>query len=152
MRLWPSQATASVQAVFKDFRPPFSFVNGQCSTMCNIDWTWPHSQFGLSRRPHLCSVSAHIPWLDLYRLSIDHFLRGRLNPGNGVVGSDTSCFLGGFWPQAYVVACGHSDATIEVWSSVAKCSLIIPLFHTNIRIILRIIRRLAIPRKYPGWP
>jgi hypothetical protein len=33
MRLWPSQATASVQAVFKDFRPPFSFVNGQCSTM-----------------------------------------------------------------------------------------------------------------------
>ena len=41
-------------------------------------------------------------------------------------------------------------ATIEVWSSVAKCSLIIPLFHTNIRIIRRIIRRLAIPRKYPG--
>ena len=94
MRLWPSQATASVQAVFKDFRPPFSFVNGQYSTMCNIDWTWPHSQFGLSRRPHLCSVSAHIPWPDLYRFSIDHFRRSRLNPGNGIVGSDTICLFG----------------------------------------------------------
>ena len=34
--LWPSQATASVQAVFKDYRPSFSFVKVCVLCSCKL--------------------------------------------------------------------------------------------------------------------
>jgi len=75
------------------FRPPFSFVKGQDSTMWDIVWVSPQEHRSVSVRRHVFLQAPQCPWPVRKRLRRDHCCRGRVKPGCRIVGSYTKWAL-----------------------------------------------------------
>jgi len=84
-----SHETASSSAECSRDKPPFSFVEGQDSTMWDIVWVSPRGHRSVSVSRHFLLQAPQCPLSVQKRFSRDHWYRGRSNHDCRIVGSHT---------------------------------------------------------------